>query len=381
MWIIFGVFLLSTLVPAARAQQSVTIGVSESLSGKYSVMGNMQQKGFRLWEKHVNDRGGILGKKVRMLIYDDHSDSERAKANYRKMIQEEKINWVFGPYSSAISEAILPITEKHEYPVLLSGAAADRLWEKGYKFAFGVYTPASKYTVGFLEMVVLNKLNNLAIVSADDAFSVILSDSTRKWAKKFRLKVVLFERFKKGTKNLEEIAAKVKAAKAQVLVVCGHLDESVHMRLALKKIGWFPKAYYASVGPATQKFHTILRGDAEYAFSSSQWEEEVGAHFPGGRLFIESFKDIYEQSPSYHAATAYAAGMILEAALKKVGDFDGKRLRDVLSAMDTMTVIGRYGVDKSGMQIRHFPLIVQWQAGKKQVVWPKGYKVADPIFK
>jgi branched-chain amino acid transport system substrate-binding protein len=344
-------------------------------------MGNMQKKGFSLWKRHVNDRGGILGKKVRMLIHDDHSDSEKAKAIYRKMIQKEKVDWVFGPYSSAISEAILPITEKHEYPVLLSGAASDRLWEKGYKFAFGVYTPASKYTVGFLEMLAMNKLNNLAIVSADDAFSLVLSDSTRKWAKKFRLKVVLFERFKKGTKNLEEIAAKVKSAKAQVLVVCGHLDESVHMRLALKNIGWFPKAYYASVGPATPKFHTILRGDAEYAFSSSQWEEEVGADFPGGKLFTESFKDSYEGSPSYHAATAYAAGMILEAALKKVGNYDRKRLRDILFAMDTMTVIGRYGVDKSGMQIRHFPLIVQWQAGKKRVVWPKGYKVADPIFK
>jgi branched-chain amino acid transport system substrate-binding protein len=379
--LIFGVFLLSTVVPAARAQQTFTIGVSESLSGRYSVMGNMQKKGFSLWERHVNDRGGISGKKVRMLIYDDHSEPARAKAIYRKMILEERVDLVFGPYSSGISEAILPVTEKHGYPVLLSGASADRLWEKGYKYAFGVYTPASKYAVGFLEMLAKNKLNNLSIVSADDAFSVVLSNRTRKWIKKFHLMVVLFERFKKGTKNLEEIAAKVKASEAQVLIVCGHLDESVHMRLALKNIGWFPKAYWASVGPATQKFHTILKRDAEHVFSSSQWEEEVGAHFPGGSLFIKSFKEIHRVGPSYHAATAYAAGMILEAALEKMQDFDRKGLRDVLSAMDTMTVIGRYGVDKSGMQIRHFPVIVQWQAGKKRVVWPKGFKLADPIFK
>ena len=95
---------------------------------------------------------------------------------------------------------------------------------------------------------------------------------------------------------------------------------------------------------------------------------------------MKSFLDVFKEPPSYHAATAYASGMVLKTALKKSGSLDRDQLRDTLSSMDTMTVIGRYGVDKSGMQIRHFPLIIQWQEGKKKVVWPEKLKKADPIF-
>ncbi|RPJ82594.1 MAG: hypothetical protein EHJ94_01710, partial [Deltaproteobacteria bacterium] len=253
--IFVSLFLLSlTTASSLGAQQTISIGVSLALTGKYQEMGMMQKKGFSLWEKHVNSKGGILGKTVRVLFHDDQSDSELAKAIYQKMIEEENIDLVFGPYSSGISEAILPITEKHKYPVLLSGASSDNLWEKGYEYAFGVYTPASKYTVGFLQMLVTKKLKNIAIISADDTFSVDLSENTKKWAKKFRLNVIIFERFKKGNNDLTQVASKVKASQIQALIVCGHLDESVAMRHALKKIDWYPKAYYASVGPATQEY-------------------------------------------------------------------------------------------------------------------------------
>jgi branched-chain amino acid transport system substrate-binding protein len=379
--ILIGVFFLLLTVPAGGAQQTITIGASLALSGKYAVMGSLQRKGFNLWETHVNAMGGLLGRRVKMQIHDDQSDPQRAAGIYRKMIEQDKVDLVFGPYSSGISEAILPVTEKNKYPVLLAGASADRLWGKGYKYAFGVYTPASKYAVGFLQLLVKNKVKGIAIVSADDAFSISLSDNTKKWARKFRLNVLHFERFKKERRDLTEIASKVKASKSQALVVCGHLDESVNMRKALKQIKWYPRAYYASVGPATQKFRSILGNDANLVFSSSQWEKEVGIHFPQGKKFISSFNDVYQESPSYHAATAYASGMILEAALKKIGDVDRDRLRDALSAIDTMTIIGRYGVDKSGWQIRHFPLIVQWQEGEKRVVWPEKLKAANPIFK
>ncbi len=365
---------------AFAVQPEIIIGASLSLSGKYAPMGAMQKKGFSLWQDHVNAKNGILGKKVRMIISDDKSDPAHARDLYEKMIKQDGVDLIFGPYSSTISEAILPIAEKYRYPVLLSGASADRLWEKGYRYAFGVYTPASKYTVGFLEMLVTHDIKDIAIVSADDAFSSSLSSHTKKWAQKFRLNVVLVERFKKGQRDLSDIALRAEKSGAQAVVVCGHLDESIDMKRAFNKNNWHPFAYYASVGPATKRFHQILKEDANLTFSSSQWEKEVGVHLPMGKRFIASFKKTYKTDPTYHAATAYAAGMILEAALIKNKNLDRDLLRNTLSAMDTMTVIGRYGVDKTGWQIRHFPLIIQWQGGKKTVVWPEKLKKADPIF-
>jgi branched-chain amino acid transport system substrate-binding protein len=294
---------------------------------------------------------------------------------------KDKVDLLFGPYSSEITEAILSVTESHGYPVLASGAAADRLWQKGYKNVFGVYTPASKYTIGFLEMLVMSNLNDIAIVHADDSFSKNIANGTKKWASWFGLRVVLFEEFKKGTKSLDNIAKKAKASNARVLIVCGHFDETVNMRLSLKRISWHPAAYFASVGPTMPAFYGKLRADADYVFSSSQWEHHGGLLSPGCYEFYHSYIQTYKEEPSYHAATAYAAGQILETVAKKAGGLDKTKIKDILSAMDTITIIGRYGVDKTGMQIKHFNLIIQWQNGKKEVVWPEDIMTAKPIFR
>ena len=374
-------FLICLPIFGVCSQQIIKIGLSLSLTGKYSEMGKMQQKGFNLWQQNVNDHEGILGKKVKVIIHDDQSSPAKAKLIYKNHILKAKVDFVIGPYSSAISEAILPIVEKYHYPILLSGASADRLWEKGYKYAFGIYTPASKYTVGFLQMLVMRKLKKIAIVSVDDAFSSSLSDSTKKWAKRLHLNIVYQKQFKKGRIDLAQIASELKISEPDAVIVCGHLNESINMRKALKNVNWYPKAYYASVGPAMDKFHDFLGPDSELVFSSSQWEKEVSSKYPFGKMFVKMFNDSYNEQPTYHAATAYAAGMILEIVLKKVSTLDNEKIRDTLSKMDTMTIIGRYGVDKFGKQRRHFPLIIQWQQGKKKVVWPEGIKTADPIFK
>ncbi|NCO84524.1 MAG: amino acid ABC transporter substrate-binding protein [Nitrospirae bacterium] len=377
-----GILLLFFIALSASAQESlIKIGVSLGLTGKYSEMSDMQMKGFRLWESDVNKRGGLLGKKVRVIIYDDKSDPRTAKSLYEHLILNDKVDLVFGPYSSEITEAALPITEKHGYPLLASGASADRLWQKGYKYIFGVYSPASKYSVGFLELLVRNDLQNIAIVYADDAFSVDIANGTKKWAERFGLKVVLFEGFKKGTENLDFIALKAKASKAQALIVCGHFNESVSMRRSLKKINWQPKAYFASVGPAMPAFQTNLKSDANYVFSSSQWEYIGGSIIPGCKEFYHAYIHAYNETPSYHTATAYASGQILEAAIKNTGSIEREKLRAVLLSLDTITVIGRHGVDKKGKQIKHFNLIIQWQNEEKKIVWPEGLKTANPIFR
>ena len=363
-----------------EAADPVKIGLTLGLSGKYSEMSEMQQKGFRLWEKEVNSKGGLLGKNVRIIVYDDKSDTRAARSLYENLILKDKVDLVFGPYSSQITEAILPVTEKNGYPVLVSGASADRLWEKGYKYAFGTYTPASKYTIGFLEMLVGHGFRDIAIVYSTDPFSIDIANGTKKWAGRYGLKTRLFEGFT-NTAHFDELFRVARDAKVQALIVCGHFDAAVGSRLALKKIGWFPRAYFASVGPPMQAFYDRLGKDAENVFSSSQWEPLITKSFLGCCEFHERFVKAYKEEPSYHAATAYASGQILEAAAKRAGSLDRDRIRDMLGSMEAMSIMGRYGVDKTGKQIKHFNVIIQWQNGKKEVVWPVDLRTAKPVFK
>lgn len=378
----FVAVLIFCLTPysTAGADEPIKIGLTLGLTGKYSKMTDMQVKAYRLWEKDVNSRGGILGKKVAVTILDDKSYPETAKQLYEELILEKRVDFVFSPYSSELVEAIAPVTERHGYPVIAI-ASADRLWQKGYKHLFGLYTPASKYTVGFLEMLVRSGLNSIAIVSADDAFSRDVAEGSKKWAERFGLNVLLFETFKKGTKDLSVLSIKARSVGADVLIVCGHFDEGVNMLESLKSIGWHPKVYYASVGPATQEFFDRLKSEAEHVFSSSQWEHHSCVNFPGCNEFYDAYIKTYKHDPSYHAAIAYAAGQVLEAAVKLANSTKRNKVRDALSSMDIMTIIGRYGVDRTGMQVRHFNIIIQWQNGRKEVVWPEELRTAKPVFR
>lgn len=358
----------------------IKIGVSIGLTGKYAKMADMQKKAYLLWEESINKRGGLLNKKIKMLIEDDKSDKKVAKDIYHRFIVKDKLDFVMGPYSSGLTAAIMPIAENGGYPLIAAGGSSDTLWHKGYKYIFGIFIPASRYAVGFLEMVAMKGINDIAIVYADDLFSLSIAEGTKKWGTKFGLKILLFESFKKGTHDLTALAAKVKRANAAALVVCGHFDESVDMMESFMKIKWRPNNYFATVGPAMPAFYQKLEKNAEKVFSSSQWEPEVKFRSDDQKIFLLPFKKKYNTQPSYHAAIAFAACQILEAAVRKTHSLDRQKIRDVLATMDAMSVIGRYGVDSNGMQIKHFPINVQWQNGVKKVVWPEEVAKAVPII-
>jgi branched-chain amino acid transport system substrate-binding protein len=375
----FSLFLVLLMAPAvAAAREPITIGLSLGLTGKYSEMSRMQQRGYRLWQDHLNGSGGLLGARVEIRIVDDESDPGRSAEIYRRLILQDKVDLVFGPYASSITAEAAAVAEQYRYPLLAAGASADSLWEKGRRFTFGVYTPANAYAVGFLEMLIRHGITDIAVAAADDTFSSSIAAGTRTWARRFGFAIKEIRTFPKGTRDLVPLATSLRASGARAVIVCGHFNEALDMRRAMIRIEWRPSAYFASVGPVLPAYGDTLGPRADGTFSSSQWEMRTADKFPGGERFVNDFTATYRMPPSYHAASAYAAGQILCKAVRQVGMIDREKIRDVLQNLDTMTIIGRYGVDRTGLQIRHFPLIIQWQEGEKEVVWPKEFMTAAP---
>jgi len=360
------------------AAAPIKIGVSLGLTGRFEPMAEALRKGFALWEADVNRAGGILGRPVRLIVDDDHGDPDRAVFIYKRLVNEEKVDFLLGPYSSLITLAVLPIAEQHEMPMLIAGAAADTLWEQGFRHAVGVYTPVSKFMIGFFELLVLNDLARLAIVHADDPFSEDLARSAEKWSRRFGLTVTGVQGFSKGLRDLAPLALKAKAKNPDALIVCGHMGEAVHMVEALQRIGWRPRALYASIGPAIEDFYDRCGPAAEHVFATSLWEPR--ANYPGANDFNRRFIETYGQVPGYHAGLAYAAGQVLAKAVVEAGTIDRRKVRDTLFSMDTMTIIGRFGVDRNGKQVRQHTFIIQWQQGRKELVWPDAIKTAEAIF-
>ncbi len=368
--------LLSTL---CYASDTVNIGVSLGLTGEYAVMSKAQMNGFRLWERHVNDRGGLLGKKVNVVIRDDRSDPKVAKDIYEEFITKREVQLLFAPYSTKLTSAVLPIAEKYRIPLLISGAAGDSLWEKGYKYAIGVFTPSSKFINGFAEILLKAGIKDVAIVHAEDGFSKDLARAAQQTLLRYGLNQKGLIPFDNRTVDYRDLVKTVREAKAEAIILCVHFENAVAFVKASEQSGFRPKALYASVGAATPEFYKALGDKANGVFSTSLWEAEV--KFPGNERFYKDYLKTYGHEPAYHAALAYAAGQVLESAVKVVNTLEHERLREAFFRLDEMTIIGRYGIDSTGKQVRQHTFIVQWQKGKMEVVWPEKVATARPIFR
>lgn len=378
----FALFIAALFLAATtHAVEPVLIGVSLGPTGKYRGPSEMQRRAYELWRDEVNARGGLLGRPIVLEFRDDDGDASQATEIYRQFTGREPVDLVFGPYSSELTSAVAPVVEEAGYPMLAAGASADAIWQNGYSNVFGMWTPASRYVYGMLELAADSDLKTVAFLHADDAFSENVAAGARKWAPYLGLKAVADIRFAKGTSDLTAPIRQVRDAGAELLVVAGHFNEAVNARRALAGEGWMPRAFFATVGPALPAWLETMGSDADCAFATSIWEPHEAVTYPRSQQFTKDFRQRYGGTdPSYHAATAYAAGQILEAAVARAQSLDRERIRAALSELDTYSVIGRYGVDHTGMQVKRLEMIVQWRQGQKEIVWPEEIKSRDAIF-
>jgi branched-chain amino acid transport system substrate-binding protein len=364
----------------AFAAAPIRIGVSLGLSGMYQRPSLMHQRSYEMWVDEVNARGGLLGRPVVIDIRDDHSDAGTAAAIYRQFVQANVVDLVFGPYSSELTAAVAPIVDAAGCPMLASGAASDAIWSKGFTHVFAILTPASRYAQGVLRLARDNGLSRIAILHADDSFSSEIAQGARRWAPYLELETVADMAFSKGTADLTEQMSSARAAGAELVVVAGHVDEAINGSRALAEIGWKPCAFFATVGPALPDWPALTEHKSDAAMSMSNWEPGNARAFPGSREFAMAFRARFGFDPSYQAATAYAAGQILEQAIVNAGAIARKAVTNSLLTLDVYTVVGRYAVDASGQQRKRIDMVVQWQEGRKQIVWPRELATARPLF-
>jgi branched-chain amino acid transport system substrate-binding protein len=223
-------------------------------------------------------------------------------------------------------------------------------------------------------------LSTLAIIAADDAFSTAVAAGTVKWASYLRLRPVLQLQLPKAATDLREQMRRAQDLDVDVVIIAGHRDEAINARRAVAAVGWQPRAFFATIGPAFPEWTTELGELANGTFCTSIWEPTESRAFPGASAFAETFRHRFGVEPSYHAATAYAAGQILEAAAIEAKSLDRDAIRDALYGLDTYSVLGRFAVDHTGMQVKRIEMIIQWQRGRKEIVWPDEIRTSAPLI-
>ena len=204
----------------------------------------------------------------------------------------------------------------------------------------------------------------------------VLADSS-KWAKRYGLELAV--KVSTGVTGLPGALDQISRARADAVAVWGSQEGCAEAVRLLKRSVWKHKALYVS---SSQSIYKALRDlssrDMDGTFTTVAWDIRAAKAFPGGVGFVERFRNVYSQDPDSTAASSYAGGQILEAAAAKAQSLDRAKIKQSLTGLDTVTILGRYGVDPSGMQLRQFPLTLQWQKGKREIVWPEDLRTAKP---
>jgi len=373
-------FVSVSLLLCDAGAEPLRIGATVSLEGKYIETSDMIQHAYKLWAKQVNQRGGLMGRHVELILYDDKSQKDRVGPLYEKLITEDKVDLVLSPYGTPLTLEASQTTERHGYVMLACTAAGEKIFERGHQYVFGVYALADRYFIGFLDLMAQNGLESLGVIFEKTSFNISAAKGARKWADRFGLKVEFYQGFDDPGKELPDLLKQVALKNVDGLIFSGYPPECYQFIGLMKKADYRPKALSFTIVPVHPDFAKKTGPFAEGIFGPSQWEPDERIPFPGTAKFIHDFKGFAGKMPSYHAGSAYSACQILEKAILQAQAIDHNKIRDFVSSLDTVTVMGRFKVDHTGRQVGHNSILIQWQNGKKEIVYPSKMRTSAPRF-
>jgi branched-chain amino acid transport system substrate-binding protein len=375
---VLSALLLVGVCATAAAQGPIRIGASLSLTGTYAKLGKYQHEGYQLCQKELNAKGGLLGRKVEFVVYDDQSTPATGVRLYEKLITEDKVDAVMGPYSSPISEAVANVTEKYQKVMVSPLAATTSIFRKGRKHIVMIVSPAEVYLQGLVEMAAKRGMKTIAIVNEDTLFTKTAAQGTAELAKKHGMQVVFEEAYPKGNQDFSALLTKVKAVNPDVFAAATYFDDAIAITRQMKELNVNPKMYGVTVGGDLPEFYDLLKQNAEYVYGATQWDEVLP--YPGAREFRAAYKKEFGREPVYHSAAGYAGCLVYTEAVKRAGTLDSAKVREQLLKLETKTAFGEFKVDETGFQIAHKMVMLQWQDGKKMIVWPDDLANAKPRF-
>ncbi|MFN2461012.1 MAG: amino acid ABC transporter substrate-binding protein [Candidatus Velthaea sp.] len=377
--------------PVSADDATIVFGAAVAATGRDAREGALTKEGYEFWKDYVNAHGGIPvgGKRYRVDIRyaDDESNPQTAARLVEKFIDQDHVNFMLAPYGSADTFSAAAVVERKKIPMVEGNGASERIFNQGNKYTFGVLSPGRKYLQGVLDMAVHMKPRpqTIAVVSANDLFSIEAAAGAIEFANAHGLKVVYTTRYPADTTDVSSVVTALKATNPDIVVNGGRLQEALMMQRALKEQNVNAKIFAHSVGPDTPDFRQTLGKDANYVFGGTQWSSS--AKYRGAPGFVQDSKTYaaefakkYGHVPSYQNAESSATCLAFQYALAKAGTLDPARVRDALAALDVVTFFGLLKFDERGMNIFKPMVVNQIQNGESVTVWPMGSQVKRPLY-
>jgi branched-chain amino acid transport system substrate-binding protein len=380
-----------SLLVAGTAQakvegDTIILGSAISLTGKYSTNGIHAKNGYELAVKKINEMGGVKvgGKsyKLKVIYYDDESTPARGAQLAERLIKQDGVKYMLGPYSSGLTKAIAPVTEKYEIPMVEAEGASRSLFSQGYKYMFAVLSTSEQYLASSIALAAEIAEKNgkkpsdvtVAMAFENDPFSLDVRAGVVEDAKKYGMKIVVDDKLPRDLSDMSATLTKVRALKPDLLVVSGHAKGAATAARQIKEMQIdvpLIAITHCEAAKVVSKFGASTNGflcPTQWAETLTYKDDTFGSAADYDKLFKATYEG-YKNVP-YQAAQASAAVMVWKNAFERANSFDTDKLRDALASTDMDTFYGRIKFSDVGNNTAKPMVLREIQDGKFNVVAP-----------
>jgi len=369
--------------PTVFAQQKpIVIGGSLPLTGTFSATGKWVEKGYQFWLDEVTPKGGLLGRPVKLIIYDDKSDAKEAVSLAEKAITVDKVDLLLGGYPGTACTAVMPLAEKYKM-VYVSMGGHMKSFSQGYSYSFGAPPLMGEWWyLGFFEWMKTvpadKRPKKAALYTMNNPIGVSLLDSIYKGCKELGVEIIIDEKYNLPLTTADPMITKAKQMKADLLFANGMFPDGVMTLRTCKALNYAPLAIAQGIGSVIPEWTKELGKDGDYVFSGTSWHYKV--KYPGNDKIIRVAKEKFnEEEPPLYFGFGYAWMQTLQQGVEGAKSLDNTKIRDWLKTHEVKTIAGNFKFDEKGLP-KPFVYLTQVIDGKVELIWPPDMRSHEPVY-
>jgi branched-chain amino acid transport system substrate-binding protein len=397
LWIVFVVGFVLLLggwaqAPSAfaadQAPDKIRIGCAIALSGPNAIGGiTTQVNPYKLWAADTNKKGGIFVPKynkripVELIFYDDRSDIETCVKMAEKLIVEDKVDFMLPPWGTASNFAIAPVATKYKQPMMGITVSSPKLDQRlaSTPYFFVVLGQPARLVPSTVALMQEVGVKSVAVIYTNDLFGLEHVDLIKEYVGKTGIKMPILQGYPPEIQSFSPLIKRIEAEKVDAVLNYGYPQHTFLLNKEMPALGYNPKFFQNGVGVQFTSYRDAF-GAAGVDGVFGQWALTPKMPYKGVKELFESYKKMFGEDLAMGGEpAAYASLQVLEQAIQKVGDLNREKIRDVIAKDTFDTVIGPMRFEK-GINVQWPGNIGQWQKGVYEVVMPKEFRTAAPIY-
>jgi len=318
------------------------------------------------------------------VFYDDQSTPSQTASYTERMIRDQGVSFILGPYSTELTMVASEVTERENVIMMAADGPSEELYERGFSNLFGVMTPARLYTRSGIEQAAALGAQTAVVAYQDIPFSAAVAEGAQYWLEDSGIEVLAFEGYPPETTDVTEMFTRFRDLKPDLFIGAGHFNDTVMFVNTAKEVGFSPAAFLFTVGPSSPVFVEQLEDKAEFVWGTSQWESAMvmwqDQYFGTAADYAARYEEKFGLPPSYHAAGASAAALVLQIAIENAGSIDTGAVRTSLREIDILTFYGPIRFDGAGQNMAKPMVTTQIQNGAIVIIAPENIAAAETIW-